>query len=99
MTVCRRASAIHRHPCLPEQRIGCPFERPDHRPNASTLDQPATRARLPDAAGALHDVRQFPRAADRHHASELGELNWADAGGQGRGKRTGESYFALLTAP
>ena len=46
--------------------------------------QPATAARLPHAAGALQDVGEVLRAADRHHASEFGEFDRADAGGQGR---------------
>jgi hypothetical protein len=40
------------------------------------------------------DMRQVPRAADHHHASELGELDWADAGGQGRGRADGEILVA-----
>jgi hypothetical protein len=39
-------------------------EPPSARINGP-LDQPATRARLPDAAGALHDVRELLRAAHR----------------------------------
>jgi recombinational DNA repair protein (RecF pathway) len=68
------------------------FERPDQdqRADATPLHQPATRARLPDAAGALHDVREFLRAAHRHHATKLTELHRADASGEGRGgERTG----------
>jgi hypothetical protein len=40
--------------------------------------------KLPHAAGALQDVSEVLRAADRHHASEFGEFERADAGGQGR---------------
>ena len=38
-------------------------------------------------AGTLHDVREFLRAAHRHHATELAELHRTDASGQGRGWR------------
>ena len=56
------------------------FERPDQdqRADATPLHQPATRARLPDAAGALHDVREFLQAAHRHHVTKLaGHPVWA----------------------
>ena len=75
-----------------EQRIGRRLKRTDHGPDATPIDQPATRARLPDAAGTLHDVRQFPRAADRHHAAaKHRELDGANASGQERGWRAHHS--------
>src|SRR6476646_3342357 len=70
-----------------EQRIGCRLKGADHRPNATPIDQPATRAGLPDAAGTLKDVRKLLRAAHCHHSSKLAELNRADASGQRRGWR------------
>ena len=38
-----------------EQRIGRRLERADQRADATPINQPATRARLPDTAGTLHD--------------------------------------------
>ena len=55
------------------------------RADATPMDQPAARARLPDAAGTLHDVSEFLRAAHRGHATKLAELDWTDASGEGRG--------------
>ncbi len=54
-----------------KQRIPRRLERADHRSDVATLDQSATRARLPDAAGTLHDVSELLRAAHRHHATKL----------------------------
>ena len=70
-----------------KQRIGRRLDRADHRPDATPIDQPAPRARLPDAAGTLHDVRELLRAAHRHHATKLAKLNRTDTDGQGRGWR------------
>jgi hypothetical protein len=67
-----QARSIQRHPSLPEQRVSFSLQRADYRPDAVPGHQPATAARLPHAAGALQDVGEVLRAADRHHASELG---------------------------
>jgi hypothetical protein len=39
-------------------------------------------SRLPEAAGSAHERVEVVRAADRHHAAELAELDGADAGRQ-----------------
>jgi hypothetical protein len=75
---------IQREPCAPEQRICRTLQGTDHRTDSPTLYQPATAAKLPHATGALQDVDVILRAADRHHASDLSELDRADASGQGR---------------
>ena len=41
------------------------------------------RSRFPHAAGPLEDRDKILRAADRHHAIKIGELDRADASGQG----------------
>jgi hypothetical protein len=68
-----------------EQRISFPLQRADHRPDAMPGHQPAAGARLPHTAGTPQDMGELLRATDRHHVPELGELDWADADGQGRG--------------
>jgi hypothetical protein len=80
----RGSRLVQRQPCAPEQRIRRTLQGTDHRTDPPPLYQPATAARLPHATGALQDVGVVLRAADRHHAPELGELDRADADGQGR---------------
>ena len=45
------------------------------------------RSRFPHAAGPLEDRDKILRAADRHHAIKIGELDRADASGQGGGRK------------
>jgi hypothetical protein len=84
-----RHRSVQRHPRLPEQRVGFPLQRADHRPDTVPGYQPAPRAGLPHAAGTLQDVGEVLRTPDRHHASEFGEFDRADAGGQGRRRAHG----------
>ena len=83
---------------MPEQRVGRPLERPDHRADAPSLHQPAPAARLPQAAGTQDDVGELLRAADGHHGAEHAELARADASGEGRGRR-GASAAVSARAP
>ena len=93
-----RARSVQRHPRLSEERIGFPLQRTDHRSDAMPGHQPATATRLPHAAGALQDVSEVLRATDRHHAPEFGELDRADAGGQGGGERKGPQLMGGAVA-
>jgi hypothetical protein len=86
------ARSVQRHPRLPEQWIGFPLQRTNHRSDAMPGHQPATATRLPHAAGALQDVGEVLRATDRDHAPEFGELDRAYAGWQGRGRAQGGSW-------
>jgi hypothetical protein len=65
-----------------EQRIGRRLERADQRADATPINQPATRARLPDTAGTL-TIRRAPSGSAPRHATKLAELNRTDASGQG----------------
>ena len=67
-----------------KQRIRCCFELADHRPDAATFHQPATRAGFPHSTGALEDAGKLARTAHRDHTAQFAELAWADAMGQGR---------------
>ena len=92
-------SAIQRYARPPEQRIGRRLERPDHRPNAATLDQLATRARLPDATGTLDDVRQFPRAGTATMRPNSANSTGPMRAGRGGASARGILVSAPLTKP
>jgi hypothetical protein len=79
-----------------EQRIGRRLERADQRADATPINQPATRARLPDTAGTL-TIRRAPSGSAPRHATKLAELNRTDASGQGRGWR--EHHFGSDNMP
>jgi hypothetical protein len=74
----RLLSAVQAEARSAEQRIGCPLQRANHRPDATPLHEPPLASRLPDSASTTEYVRHLYWAAHSDLITKRAELTWSD---------------------